>query len=77
MATRAEMDFFSNPYYGALMSKIQEQMRKETESLKATGRGESELSFQHQTGVVDGIERNLTLIENERKRVQDASADDA
>ena len=73
-ASRAEMDFYSNPTFPALLAKVQEQVRKETETLKATGRGDSKESFQHQTGVVDGIERMMLLVENERKRVQDAPA---
>lgn len=76
MASRAEQDFFSNPYFTALIHKLNTMDRRETESLKATGRGDSDLSFQHQTGVVDGIDRVKVMIETEQKRVQDASAAD-
>jgi len=66
---RAEQDFFTNPYFAILLQKIEEQERKETESLKAAGREDSTANFNHQTGVVDGIDRVKMLIKNEHNRV--------
>lgn len=67
-APRAVVDFFTNPTFAETLRQLEEQHRKETESMKAVGRGESATKFSYQTGVVDGIERTLTLLRHQRDR---------
>lgn len=62
-ATRV-VDFYTNPTFDEVLQAISQQWEKENISLRACGRGESQGKFNHQTGVVDGIERARMLLMN-------------
>jgi len=57
------VDFYTNPTFDYVLAQMRAQMEKENISLRSAGRGESEVKFNHQTGVCDGIERNIMLLE--------------
>ena len=78
--SRAQVDWFTNPTFDQAMSWIDAQLDKEIATLRAAGRGESEIKFNHQTGVCDGIERMRLLLSNRRQhtlhRIQTDGSDE-
>ena len=60
-ANRYRLDFMTNPAYEWLKGEIGQVQAKEMKALLAAGRGEAEHQFNHQAGVVDGIERVQVL----------------
>lgn len=64
---RYRRDFYSNPVFGELMEALVDQQRKELISLKGASKGQDLSQVNFHAGVVEGIERQLALIENMRQ----------
>lgn len=64
---RARRDFFTNPTFAVLMRALHEMREKEMVGLRSAGRGESITEVNYHAGIVEGIERVIERIENERK----------
>jgi len=58
-------DFYTNPTFRMLLTRVRTMQESENTVLRSTMRGETELNATHQAGVVDGIERMYMLLENE------------
>lgn len=63
---RFRRDFYTNPVFQEVVDAFNEQHRKEMETLKGASKSGELTKINTQAGVVDGIERNMTLLRNMR-----------
>ena len=74
--TRYRLDFMSNPAYPELLDEIHKLKMKEMGSLLSAGRGEAEHQFNHQAGIVDGVERVELLMQRLERDAKEAMSGD-
>jgi hypothetical protein len=61
--SRSRTDFYTNPTFKELVGRLQELRRSHTESVKAAGRSGETTLMTLRTGIVDGIEYSLKIME--------------
>ena len=74
---RYRLDFLTNPAYRELVAAIRTLRDKELASLQAAGRGDAEHRFNHQAGIVDGIERVQMMLQQLEEHARKDMGNDA
>jgi hypothetical protein len=65
--SRAKRDFITNPYFEVMLGLLQEVAEKEMVSMRAAAREGDLGKIQYHTGIVDGVERAVLRMDNERE----------
>lgn len=65
--SRAKRDFITNPYFEVMLAELRKVGDKELASMRAAAREGDLGKIQYHTGIVDGVERAVLRMANERE----------